>query len=129
MRQLRWRSLRRGAGEADSRLLGAGFAHRFAAQFDAASVVHEAVEDAVGDGGVADLLVPPRYRDLRGADSSPRSQRKYETTILSIAFFPSTLTGNRRGNRVETSPKVAAAIGAKFVTGIQATLALRTHGI
>jgi hypothetical protein len=33
-------------------------AHGLAAQLDAMSVVHEPVEDAVGDGGVADLLVP-----------------------------------------------------------------------
>jgi len=34
------------------------FAHGLAAQLDAMSVVHEPVEDAVSDGGVADLLVP-----------------------------------------------------------------------
>jgi len=31
-------------------------------------VVHEAVEDAVGQSGIADLLVPPRDRQLRGQD-------------------------------------------------------------
>ena len=46
------------------RLLGAGFAHRFAAKFDAICVMHEAVEDAVGDGGVADLFVPLGHGDL-----------------------------------------------------------------
>ena len=57
------RGWRRGLG-----LLVAGFAHGFAAQFDAMSVVHETVEDAVGDGGVADLLVPLGHGELRGQD-------------------------------------------------------------
>jgi hypothetical protein len=37
-------------------------AHGFAAHLDAVGVVHQTVEDAVGDGGIADLLVPARDR-------------------------------------------------------------------
>ena len=40
------------------RVLGSRLAHGLAAQLDAMSVVHEPVEDTVGDGGIADLLVP-----------------------------------------------------------------------
>jgi hypothetical protein len=36
----------------------------FSAHFDAVSIVHELVEDAVGDSGVADLLVPAGDRQL-----------------------------------------------------------------
>ena len=32
------------------------------------SVVHQTVEDAVGDGGIADLLVPARDRQLGSKD-------------------------------------------------------------
>lgn len=42
------------------------------AQFDAMRVVHQAVEDAVGDGGVADLLVPLGDRNLRSQDRGSR---------------------------------------------------------
>ena len=38
--------------------LGSGLAHGLTAQLDAMSVVHQPVKDAVGDRGVADLLVP-----------------------------------------------------------------------
>ena len=40
------------------------FAHGLAAQLDAMSIVYEPVEDAVSDGGVADLLVPLSDRNL-----------------------------------------------------------------
>ncbi len=40
------------------RFPGSCLAHGLATQLDAMSVVHEPVEDTVGDGGVADLLVP-----------------------------------------------------------------------
>ena len=33
-------------------------------------VVHEPVEDAVGQRGIADLFVPPRDRQLQGPDAS-----------------------------------------------------------
>ena len=44
-------------------------------------VVHEAVEDAVRDGGVADLLVPASYGELRGEDGRAR-------LIALVADFP-----------------------------------------
>jgi hypothetical protein len=36
-------------------------AHGLAAHLDAVSIVHQAVEDAVGESGIADLLVPARH--------------------------------------------------------------------
>ena len=44
--------------------LGSCLAHGLAAQLDTMSVVHEPVEDTVGDGGVADLLMPLNDRNL-----------------------------------------------------------------
>jgi hypothetical protein len=38
--------------------------HGLTAHLDAMSVVNETVEDAVSDGGIADLLVPARDRQL-----------------------------------------------------------------
>lgn len=35
---------------------------------DAAGVVDQPVEDAVGKRGIADLLMPARYRELRSQD-------------------------------------------------------------
>ena len=43
-------------------LLSRFLAHRFAAHFDAMSVVHQPVEDAIGQRGIADLLVPAGHR-------------------------------------------------------------------
>jgi hypothetical protein len=40
------------------RFLGAFLPHRFAAEFDAKGIVDQSVENAVGDGGIADLLMP-----------------------------------------------------------------------
>jgi hypothetical protein len=37
-------------------------ARRFSPHLDAMGIVHQAIEDAVGDGGIADLLVPARDR-------------------------------------------------------------------
>ena len=49
-------------------LFGLGFAHGFAAQLDAISVVDEAVENGVGIGGIANDLMPLLDRDLAGDD-------------------------------------------------------------
>ena len=46
------------------RLISAPFAHRIAAHFYAMCVVDQAVEDAIGDGRIADLLMPTRDRQL-----------------------------------------------------------------
>ena len=43
-------------------------AHGLAAHLDAMGVVHQTVEDAVGDGRIADLLVPARDRQLGSQD-------------------------------------------------------------
>ena len=52
---------------------GAFFAHRFSAHLNAMGTMNQAVEDAVRDGWVADLLVPARDRQLR-SDSSLESR-------------------------------------------------------
>src|SRR5579875_879325 len=57
---------------------GSGFlpaallAHGFAAQLDAMGVVHEAIQNAVGQGGIADLLVPLGHGQLAGQDGRAR---------------------------------------------------------
>src|SRR5208337_611491 len=40
------------------------FAHGLSSHLDAVGIVNQAVEDAVSDGGIADLLVPARDRQL-----------------------------------------------------------------
>ena len=54
-----------------ARLTSAFLAHRFTAEFDSVRVMHQPVEDAVGDGGVANLLVPVRHRHLGSEDDRP----------------------------------------------------------
>jgi hypothetical protein len=44
------------------------FARRLAPHVDAVGVVHQSVEDAVGQRGIADLFVPARDRQLRRQD-------------------------------------------------------------
>src|ERR1019366_3076105 len=43
-------------------------AHGLAAHFDAVGVVNQTVQDAIGDSGIADLLVPARDRQLGSKD-------------------------------------------------------------
>src|SRR5207249_10331396 len=52
-------------------LTAAFFAHRFTAHLDAVSVVYQPVEDGVGQGWIADLLVPAGERDLAGENRGP----------------------------------------------------------
>src|SRR5271166_6554119 len=40
------------------------FAHGLSSHLDAVGIVNQAVEDAIGDRGIADLLVPARNRQL-----------------------------------------------------------------
>src|SRR5271170_3841596 len=47
-------------------------AHRIAFHLDSMSVVDQAVEDTVRGGGIADLFVPARHRQLRGEDGRAR---------------------------------------------------------
>jgi hypothetical protein len=44
------------------------FAHALAGQVDAIGIVNEAVEDSVGDGGIADDFIPVVDGDLAGDD-------------------------------------------------------------
>ena len=44
----------------------APFTHGIPAHFDAMSVVNQPVQDAIGGGGIADLLMPMGNRHLRG---------------------------------------------------------------
>jgi hypothetical protein len=43
-------------------------AHGLSAHLDAVGILHQAVEDAVGNSGIADLLVPARDRQLGSED-------------------------------------------------------------
>jgi hypothetical protein len=54
-----------------ARLTSTFLAHRFTAEFDPVGVVHQPVENAVGDGRIPDLLVPVRHRHLGGEDDRP----------------------------------------------------------
>jgi hypothetical protein len=45
------------------------FSHGVSAHFDAMGVVNQAIEDAVSDGGISDLLVPARDRHVRDWNS------------------------------------------------------------
>jgi hypothetical protein len=47
-------------------------AHGIPAHLDAMSVVNQAIEDAVGGGGIADLFVPARDRQLGSEDGRAR---------------------------------------------------------
>lgn len=48
------------------------FAHRFAAHLDAVGMVHQPVENTVGQRWVPDLLVPLGHRQLAGQDDGAR---------------------------------------------------------
>jgi len=48
--------------------LGAGFAQALAGESEAMGVVHEAVEDGVGNGRIGDHIVPMLHIDLAGDD-------------------------------------------------------------
>ena len=47
---------------------GPSFSHTLAGEFDAIGVVDEAIEDRVGDGGIADDFIPVIDRNLTGDD-------------------------------------------------------------
>jgi hypothetical protein len=53
----------------------------FSAHLDAVGIVSQSVEDAVGDGGVADLFKPARDRQLRSKDSGA-------SLVAILADFP-----------------------------------------
>ena len=54
------------------RLRATFLTHRIAAHLDAMGVMDQAVEDAVGGGGIPDLLMPAGYRKLRGQNRRAR---------------------------------------------------------
>jgi hypothetical protein len=68
------------------RFLGSRLAHGFAAQFDAMGVVHETIEDAVSESGVADLFVPSGDRNLGRQDGGARLIA-FLTDFLGVASF------------------------------------------
>ena len=53
--------------------LGGTLAHALASEVEAMGVVHEAVEDGVGNGWIGDHLVPMLHIDLAGYDRAPAS--------------------------------------------------------
>jgi len=56
-------------------------AHRISAHFDSVCVVNEPIEDPVGHGGIADLLVPLADRKLRG-------EQRGTCLVAILADFP-----------------------------------------
>lgn len=62
------------------------FAHGLALEFDAVGAVDKAVEDGVGDCGVADQFVPTCWRELtgdqRGGDAVPVVEQFQEVAVL-----------------------------------------------
>jgi hypothetical protein len=44
--------------------VGSGFAHALALEGDAVRVVHEAIEDGVGDGRIGNCVVPDDLEDV-----------------------------------------------------------------
>src|SRR5215471_3983609 len=68
-------------------------AHRVAAQFDAVSVVNEAVEDGVGVSGIANLGMPAIHGDLRGND-----RRAAVVAIVDDLHQVATLLGSEPGH-------------------------------
>ena len=48
-----------------------GFTHRFALECDLVGVMHEPVEDGIGEGGIADGVMPLGHRQLAGDHGSP----------------------------------------------------------
>ena len=57
------------------------FAQRFTLHLEAVSVGHQPVENAVGQSGIADLLVPLCHRELAGQD------RRSHLLVLNDAYF------------------------------------------
>ena len=49
-------------------IAGVLFSHAFSGELKAVSVVNEAIEDGVAEGGVSDHVVPMLDRDLAGDD-------------------------------------------------------------
>ncbi len=62
-----------------------GCAEALAGQLDAMRIVHEAVQNGVGVGGIANDLVPRRERELGGDDRRP--------TAVSLEDFEQVMTG------------------------------------
>ena len=93
-------------------------AGRLTLQFDVVGIVHQPVQNAVGQSGVADLLVPALDRDLAGED------RRVQLVAVFANFQEVTALGFRQGgigpivddqqvDLGQPSQKVAqAAIGA-----------------
>ena len=61
-------------------------AHGLAAHFDAVGVVNQTVQDAIGEGGIADLLVPARDRQL-GSEYGGASLVAVLTDLPDFAAF------------------------------------------
>ncbi len=63
------------------RLATTFFPHRFSSHFETVCIMHKPVENAIGYCGIADLLVPPRHRQLR-------RQNHRSPSIAVFANFP-----------------------------------------
>jgi len=61
-------------------------AHELATHFDAVGVVNQTVQDAIGDGGIADLLVPARDRRGKPTQNAPDMPRNCVDAKLKLGF-------------------------------------------
>ena len=72
--------------------LGGGFAHALALEGDPVRVVHEAIEDGVGDGRIGNRVMPVIDRQLAGHD-----RRAAVVPILDDLEYVATLLLGERG--------------------------------
>ena len=72
--------------------LGGRFSHAFALECQPVRVMHEPIEDGVGDGRIGDRLVPVIERQLAGHD-----RRAAIVPILDNLKDVATLLGGERG--------------------------------
>ena len=82
--------------------LGGTLAHALASEVQAMGVVHEAVEDGVGDGWIGDHLVPMLHIDLAGYDRAAAS-----VPILEDLQKVAALIGRRVGEPPVVRPSIS----------------------
>ena len=90
---------------------GVLFSHSVTFQRDLASVVDEAAEDGVSDGGFGDDVVPALDRDLAGDECRGSAASGFEV-IRSVAFA--------QAKNAETGAKTLLGAGLSFEDGLPA---------
>ena len=82
--------------------LFSSFSHRLSFELEVVGVVHEAVEDRIGEGGIADRIVPVIERELAGDEG--RVQRV--TVFEDLEQVTSMLVGDGAGAEVVEDEQV-----------------------